>query len=298
MSQLVCRVREGNLNLQGRSLMRALGARDVADWALNWPSTMSESPTRKLDAIESKSVASPDAFQWDAQQRTFSWWQLMQIRIATWIGYAATALVGRSLRWQVFGWENYEAASHQGNKIIFTFWHREIFSATWFWRKRGIVVMTSRNFDGEYIARIIQKHGYGVARGSTSRGATRALKEMIRAIRNGRNAAFTIDGPRGPRFLAKPGAVLLSKATGAAILCFHIAPAHSGAFRRSWDQTEIPYPFSRAAIFIAEPIAVSREAGESEQAEKLAEVQATLDKLRAAGEAWRTTAKRGRFGET
>src|ERR1700730_16828720 len=96
--------------------------------------------------------------------------------------------------------------------IIFTFWHREIVAATWFWRKRGIVVMTSRNFDGEYIARIIQKHGYGAARGSSSRGATRALVEMIKSLKDGRDAAFTVDGPRGPRFVAKPGSVLLAKA--------------------------------------------------------------------------------------
>jgi lysophospholipid acyltransferase (LPLAT)-like uncharacterized protein len=249
---------------------------------------MSESSLPRANSIQTERVVSKTSLQKGTEREPrFKRRQLIQIRLATWIGYAAIIFVGRSLRWQVFGWQNYEAARNSGKRVIFTFWHREIFSATWFWRKRGIVVMTSRNFDGEYIARIIQKHGYGAARGSSSRGSLRALKEMIHAIRTGRDAAFTIDGPRGPRFVAKPGAVLLARATGASILCFHIAPAHSSAFRRSWDQTEIPHPFSRVAVFIADAITVSRDAGEAEQAQKLAEVQSALDKLVAAGEEWK-----------
>jgi lysophospholipid acyltransferase (LPLAT)-like uncharacterized protein len=147
-------------------------------------------------------------------------------------------------------------------------------------------VMTSQNFDGEYIARIIQRHGYGAARGSSSRGASRALGEMIRCLRHGADTAFTIDGPRGPRFVAKPGAVLLAKATGAAILCFHIALRKAYVFRKTWDQTQIPCPFGRAAVFIAPPILVSPEANEEEQTRKHQEVQAALDQLRGRGEAW------------
>jgi len=218
--------------------------------------------------------------------RTFTLWQRLQIFLASWIGYLAVLLIGRTLRFEVYGWENWEAARKIGKGLIYTFWHREIFPATWFWRRRGIVVMTSQNFDGEYIARIIQRHGYGAARGSSSRGASRALVEMIRCLRQGLDTAFTIDGPRGPRFVAKPGAVLLAKATGAAILCFHIALRKAYVFRKTWDQTQIPSPFGRAAVFIAPPILVSPEANEEEQTRKHQEVQAALDQLRERGEAW------------
>jgi lysophospholipid acyltransferase (LPLAT)-like uncharacterized protein len=218
--------------------------------------------------------------------RTFTSWERVQVLVATWVGYLAVLLIGRSLRWTVQGWENFEAALATGKPPIFTFWHREIFSATWFWRRRGIVVMTSQNFDGEYIARIIQKHGYGTARGSSSRGATRALKEMIRAMRQGKPTAFTIDGPRGPRYVAKPGSVLLAKATGAPIVCFHIAPRRGYTFHKSWDAFQIPYPFSGVVIFIAPPISVARDSDETEQAKKLAEVQAALDGLVRRGESW------------
>src|SRR5438034_2250737 len=132
-------------------------------------------------------------------RRTFSRWERVRIFVATWIGYFAVLLIGRTLRWEVVGWENFEAARQIEKSLIYAFWHCEIFSATWFWRRRGIVVMTSQNFDGEYIGRIIQRHGYGAARGSSSRGGARALVEMIRAIRKGRLAAFTVDGPRGTR---------------------------------------------------------------------------------------------------
>ena len=218
--------------------------------------------------------------------RPFTLWQRFQIQIAILLGYIAVLWIGRSLRWTIQGWESFKAALDTGKPPIFTFWHREIFSATWFWRQRGIVVMTSQNFDGEYIARIIQKHGYGAARGSSTRGATQALKAMIRAMRRGKPTAFTIDGPRGPRYVAKPGAVLLAKATGAPIVCFHIAPRHAFTFRKSWDQFQIPYPFSAVAIFVAPPIMVSRDSEEEEQAKKLAEVQAALDGLVKRGERW------------
>ncbi|MBZ5545763.1 MAG: lysophospholipid acyltransferase family protein, partial [Acidobacteriia bacterium] len=170
--------------------------------------------------------------------------------------------------------------------LIYTFWHREIFAATWFWRKRGIVVMTSQNFDGEYIARIIRWHGYGAARGSSSRGAGRALVEMARCLSNGVDSAFTIDGPRGPRYVAKRGSVILSRASGAAILCFHIAVRKAYVFDKTWDQTQFPYPFSKAAVFIAPPIAVSEGADDAQQERKQQEVQRALDELRRRGEEW------------
>ncbi len=218
--------------------------------------------------------------------RTFTRWQRCQIFLASWIGYFAVLLIGRTLRWEVNGWENWEAGRKLGNGLIYTFWHREIFPATWFWRKRGIVVMTSQNFDGEYIARIIRRHGYGAARGSSSRGGMRALAEMARCHRKGLDTAFTIDGPRGPRFVAKSGAALLAQLTGARIICFHIALRHAYVFRKSWDLFQIPWPFTQAAVFIAPPITVARDAKDDEQARKQEEVQKTLDGLRARGEEW------------
>jgi hypothetical protein len=229
-------------------------------------------------------MAQPDLLS--AEPRRFTLWQRLQIFVATWVGYVAVLLIGRSLRWEVFGWGNWESARRLGKGLIYTCWHREIFAGTWFWRKRGIVAMASQNFDGEYITRILRKHGYGAARGSSSRGAEKAFVEMVRCHRRGLDTVLTIDGPRGPRFVAKPGSVHLARATGAAILCFHAAVRHTFVFRKSWDLTEFPLPFSRAAMFIAPPILVPHEADRAEQARKLQQVQSTLDELRARAEQW------------
>ena len=246
------------------------------------PRIKTSAPTRESEVAAS----SKGEVRRHEYARTFSFWERVQIGLASWVGYLAVLLIGRSLRWEVQGWENWEAAAKRGHGLIYTFWHREIFSVLWFWRNRGIVVMTSRSFDGEYIARIIQKHGCGAARGSSTRGGSQALAEMIECLRNGRDVAFTIDGPRGPRYVAKSGAVMLSKATGAAILCFHVALRSAYVFRRTWDLTQFPHPFSRAAMFIAPPIVVAPQAGEEEQAGKLREVQKTLDDLRRQGDEW------------
>jgi len=245
-------------------------------------------PEESAPTLEPKPpvTAVQPAVELEENPRAFTLWQRIQILVASAVGYLAVLIIGRSLRFEVHGWENWGAARQLGKGLIYTFWHREIFAATWFWRKRGIVVMTSQNFDGEYIARIIQRHGYGAARGSSSKGAGRALVEMIRCHRAGRDTAFTIDGPRGPRFVAKRGSVLLSRATGAAVLCFHIAVRNAFVFRKSWDRTQFPHPFSRAAIFIAPPIVVPEGADDATQDAKQQEVQRALDELRARGEGW------------
>jgi lysophospholipid acyltransferase (LPLAT)-like uncharacterized protein len=159
------------------------------------------------------------------------------------------------LTWQVEGAEHYDAVVGSGRQPIMAFWHGRILPATYFWRNRGIVVITSENFDGEWIARVIRRYGYGTARGSTSRGGARALVQMRRDLANGRPVAFTIDGPRGPARVAQAGAVWLAGATGQPILPFHIEAARAWT-TSSWDRTQIPKPASRVAVVIGEPMTV------------------------------------------
>ena len=111
-------------------------------------------------------------------------------------------------------------------------------------RDRNLAVMTSRSTDGEYIARVIQKFGYLAIRGSSSRGGSQALLEMRTLIQNNGTAVFTIDGPRGPRYEAKRGPVLLASMTGAPIIPFYVAVKHAWVLN-SWDRFVIPKPFSR-----------------------------------------------------
>ncbi len=250
---------------------------------------MANTPGKAAAATEPPAPAGePDARpEGGAGARTFTLWERAQLAFVSWVGYWVIWVIGRTLRWEVRGWENWEAARKLGRGLILTCWHREIFPGSWFWRKRGIVVMASRNFDGEYIARILRRHGYGAARGSSTRGGPRALAEIARALEAGQDAALTIDGPRGPRFVAKTGSVLLSKATGAAILCFHIALSRAYVFKKSWDLFQVPFPFSRAAVFLAPTIAASPQATDVEQAGFVQQVQSALDELSRCGEEWK-----------
>jgi lysophospholipid acyltransferase (LPLAT)-like uncharacterized protein len=208
------------------------------------------------------------------------------IRATGLIFYSLTRLICSTLRWEVQGREHLDNVLAGGHRPIFTFWHVCIVMATWFWRDRGIVVMSSASRDAEYTGRVIKRFGYGTARGSATRGGGRALAEMDHCLENGMEVAFTIDGPRGPAYVAKKGAVTLARHTGQAILPFHIA-ARSYIEVPSWDRLEIPLPFTRAISLIGEPIYVPLDATSEEVAARQAAVQFALDSLRREAEAWR-----------
>jgi len=200
--------------------------------------------------------------------------------------YCLIRIICPTVRWEVRGGEHLESILVGGRRAIFTFWHACIFGATWFWRGRGIVVMSSRSRDAEYVARLIKRFGYGAARGSSSRGAGRALAEMVQCLHQGLDVAFTIDGPRGPAYVAKAGAVTLARHTGHAILPFHVTPRKYVSVR-SWDRQEIPLPFTRAITLIGEPLYVPRNASTEEVNRIQALLQSALEDLREEGERWR-----------
>jgi lysophospholipid acyltransferase (LPLAT)-like uncharacterized protein len=178
------------------------------------------------------------------------------------LGYRAIAALGATLRWRTEGLEHYDAVVRSGRQPIMAFWHGRILPATYYFRRRGIVVITSENFDGEWIAGIIERFGYGTARGSTSRGGRRALLQLARDLQAGKPAGFTIDGPRGPALIAQPGAVWLAKATGHPVLPFHLEADRHWTMR-SWDRTQVPKPFATVAIAMGEAFTVPSDADEA-----------------------------------
>jgi lysophospholipid acyltransferase (LPLAT)-like uncharacterized protein len=178
-------------------------------------------------------------------------------------GYRLVAALAATFNWRAEGAEHYDAVLRSGRQPIMAFWHGRILPATYYFRRRGIVVITSENFDGEWIAGIIERFGYGTARGSTSRGARRALLQLKRDMAAGKPAAFTIDGPRGPARVAQPGAVWLAKATGNPVVPFHIEASRHWTLS-SWDRTLVPKPFATVSIAIGKPFDVRAEAGEDE----------------------------------
>jgi len=196
------------------------------------------------------------------------------------VGYRLVAGLGATLRWRVEGLDHLDAPVREGRQPIMAFWHGRILPATFYFRRRGIVVITSENFDGEWIAGIIERFGYGTARGSTSRGGRRALVQLVRALEAGKTAGFTLDGPRGPARVAQPGAIWLAKATGNPVVPFHLE-ADRFWTTNSWDRTQIPKPFATVAIAVGEPLEVSADAGDEGLEAARRELEARLQALEA-----------------
>jgi len=203
--------------------------------------------------------------------------QLLQART---IAAVASPLIGglcRTLTWKVEGAEHYDAIITSGRQPILGCWHGRILTGLYYFRHRGIVALASQNFDGEWIARILERFGYTTARGSTSRGGARALVQLRRELAAGHGVAFTVDGPRGPARVAQAGAAWLAGATGQPILPFHLE-ADRFWTTRSWDRAQVPKPFSSVAVVLGEPIEVSGE-GEPAIARARTEIERALESL-------------------
>lgn len=210
----------------------------------------------------------------------------MQIPVIAWAVYCVVRLLGPTLRFEIIGVHNAIQIRNSGEPGIGAFWHRSIFPAIWFWRNRGIVVLNTVNFDGQWTRRVIERLGFGTVQGSSSRGGVEGLMKMAERLEKGDHVAFTIDGPRGPRYVAKPGPVILARRTGKPISVFHIGLSRAHTFKKSWDLFQISYPFSRAIVVIAPPIRVPTDADSEMMKQKQAEMQAALERVRDVAESW------------
>ena len=216
----------------------------------------------------------------DVRERQFSLWQRIEFAFVGAVAWLFIALVGRTLRVE-FSWEDGSIGSMDNvYPGIYPFWHRCVLGATWIFRHRNFAVLTSRSRDGELIARVIQRFGYVPIRGSSSRGGQRGLLEMDRFVKNGGGVAFTIDGPRGPRFVAKRGPVLLARTTGVAITAFYVAMEKAWVIN-TWDAMMIPRPFSHAFVRVARKIFVPPDASDEQLSAAHSEMQAALDRVTA-----------------
>jgi lysophospholipid acyltransferase (LPLAT)-like uncharacterized protein len=189
-------------------------------------------------------------------------WRRAQAAAIAAIGVPLVEAIGATYRWRETGREHLREVERQGRHPILALWHGRILSATLYFRDRGVVAMTSENFDGEWVARLMSRFGYHAARGSTSRGGARALAQLRREMADGHAAAFTVDGPRGPARVAQPGAAWLASATGNPIVPFHIEASRAWTVK-SWDSHQVPKPGSVVAVAIGAPIEVQASADEA-----------------------------------
>lgn len=165
-----------------------------------------------------------------------------------------------------------------GQHVLLAIWHETLGLAAWHHRNTGFHTLTSYSFDGELAARVVRRFGLYALRGSSSRGGHEALRQMQRAAETVPAIGLTLDGPRGPRRVAKPGAAILAIRTGLPII--PQAFAASPCWRmRSWDRLLVPKPFARLVTVLGEPIYPPPK-GEPKAIERLrAEVETTLNRL-------------------
>ena len=220
----------------------------------------------------------------DRREPRLSLLQRLQISLISWIASAVVGLIGRTLRMTITFEEGSMLGLHAISPGIYPFWHRCVLPATWLFRNHGIGVLTSLSRDGEYIARVIRRFGFVPVRGSSSRGGQRGLLEMETMVKAGGAVAFTIDGPRGPRYVAKKGPVMLARLTGIPITAFYVAVERAWILG-TWDAMFIPKPFSRAYVRVAKNIFVPPDADDAALDRHHAEMQAALERVTSFAEA-------------
>ena len=154
--------------------------------------------------------------------------------------------------------------------FIYALWHSQLAYMLYAHREIGMSVLVSKSADGEYVSRILRKFGYNTVRGSTSRGASQSLMQLIERAAQGFPVAITPDGPKGPKEKVQQGVIYVAQKTGMKILPAAVYLSNKITFN-SWDNFELPLPFGKAAIVYAGPIAVSETDSIHDKAAELEE---------------------------
>jgi hypothetical protein len=177
------------------------------------------------------------------------------LKLLSLAGYLFLRLLHATLRVRHVNAHHLEGTPH----YIIAFWHECILMSLFCRWRKPTTAMISRSKDGEIVSGVVQRFGADTARGSSTRGGDIALREILRDVRDGRNIAFTPDGPKGPPRIVKEGLVYAAKITGIPIVPFHFT-AKSKKRLRSWDGMIVPRPLTRAVFVYGEPLVVPRDA--------------------------------------
>jgi lysophospholipid acyltransferase (LPLAT)-like uncharacterized protein len=195
---------------------------------------------------------------------------LLFARIASGLVGAGILGLRATIRWaEALHPERERELKRRGVPFVYTLWHGRMVLPILAHLHEGIVTMASRSKDGEIIARWLRRNGYVPARGSTGKGGREGLQDMIDEVRNGRAAALTVDGPKGPPRVVQPGILRLARETGAWILPFTGASSRPW-FLKSWDRYLVPKPFSRCIVGYGEPFPLPADMPNAEALEKIA----------------------------
>ena len=232
--------------------------------------------------VQTSAPLAPQAAADSPREGRFTRRQRFLIWLIGWAEYLVIRVLGPTLRYRI-SFEEGGPPQWYVAPAIYPFWHRCVIPGTFLARGKQMTVLLSASFDGECSVRALARFGFRTVRGSSTRGGVRGLLGMQKELESGHAVVFTIDGPRGPMYVAKPGPVLLARTTGTPIICFHIALENPWILTKSWDQLMIPKPFSRALVRVSKLIHVPPDAQNLDHYRD--EMQAALDRVREYAEA-------------
>lgn len=193
------------------------------------------------------------------------------------LGYLIIKGYSSTFRYEEYGVENLNLT--KGKKIVFAIWHGQLFPFVYLYRRKNIITIVSESKDGEIAAKLLNKFGFYTSRGSSSRNGTKAIISCKRIMaKKNLSAAITIDGPKGPRLVAKPGAIFLAKITDQTIIPV-VCHAKKVFKFNSWDRFIVPYPFSKIKVFYDKPIIVDKNISKESIDSSLEELQKRMLEL-------------------
>ena len=177
------------------------------------------------------------------------WFYLHILPIIAWIAMNLTTI---TIRTKIIGEEKISHLKRKRNKVIYVFWHGRQFLLVRYLSKLNLAVMSSTSRDGMLQSKILKKFHFEIIPGSSSKTPVKALIRSLRTMQQGYSFAITVDGPRGPLYKVKPGALYLAKKTHAYIIPIIFSSSPSRILN-AWDRYLLPMPFSRAVILVGEP---------------------------------------------
>lgn len=203
-----------------------------------------------------------------------------RVELISALGSSVMSAIFATLDFDIRGAEHLEACRSSGRPIVYTLWHGRLLPLLYHHRNQGVVALVSRSTDGTYITRVLERMGFETARGSSSRGGTEALRELVRLAKAGKSLAITPDGPRGPFHKLKPGALVAAQLSGGMVL-----PVTAGAsdawYPGKWDRFLVPKPFARIRVLYGTPRDIPRGIGEVELERHAIEIEDQLNRMTA-----------------
>ena len=207
-----------------------------------------------------------------------SFMERFQLWLFPWLIVLMQRLVGLTSRRINLGQNKLDQLRAEGNAWIYATWHTNALYTPYLVRNQNVAAMISNSKDGEYIARVVRRHGNDVIRGSTTRGSSRALISMIKHLRAGNPGGITPDGPVGPAIKLQPGVVICAQRSQVPIVPFHFECTRQWVLAKAWDQHRVPKPFTTFVVSYGEPIHIKADLDPEEFTHAIAEVERKLIK--------------------